>query len=399
MNEKVTALTIAKDNLEILVENVLKMIEENDGNWLKSWRTNSSAFKNHVSGKSYTGGINIAMLIFSCWLKPEIFGIKRSKRYVTFNQAKELNWAFKSETKEMIAKTKELRDLMSKKQAEFMASGKSNKNEETKQLNDELKKLQEEYIKNKVWEEIIFHTTNYYSYELQGKKVYKVYYKVVGPTVIKETKRQLIKDANIENYDFGNIKTEVINKYYNVAPVEYFDGYEPIEEDDDVVETYNHNEKTLTSWDKLEKYLVGENISIRYGGEEAYYDPSKDSIVIPNGFYSEVEALSTTTHEAIHSTGHEKRLNRNINNFFGTDKYAKEELVAEMGSLFFLLDENKADEKTVSNCMAYLKCWIKKVNSGEIKNNLVSAINSAKKAVDFICKYSETKEDSEEDVL
>ena len=43
---------------------------------------------------------------------------------------------------------------------------------------------------------------------------------------------------------------------------------------------------------------------------------------------------STLYHECIHATGHSKRLNRELTGNFGSEDYAKEELVAELGSVF-----------------------------------------------------------------
>jgi len=71
------------------------------------------------------------------------------------------------------------------------------------------------------------------------------------------------------------------------------------------------------------------------GGNRAFYRPSEDKVMVPNrkqfddaeGFYA------TVFHEFVHATGQDTRLGR-VKDWsnFGTDPYAKEELVAEMGS-------------------------------------------------------------------
>lgn len=71
-------------------------------------------------------------------------------------------------------------------------------------------------------------------------------------------------------------------------------------------------------------------------GAKAFYRPSEDKIVLPlksqfrqtDGYYC------VLFHEIGHSTGHPERLNRKLFNFFGTEDYAREELTAEMASVF-----------------------------------------------------------------
>ena len=68
------------------------------------------------------------------------------------------------------------------------------------------------------------------------------------------------------------------------------------------------------------------------GIDRAYYSPSKHFIRLPlrKTFKGEGEYLATVFHEHVHSTG--KELERDMTGDMGTDRYAKEELVAEIGS-------------------------------------------------------------------
>ena len=95
-----------------------------------------------------------------------------------------------------------------------------------------------------------------------------------------------------------------------------------------------------------------------------YYSPVKDEIHVMkredfktlSGYYS------TVTHEIAHSTGAENRLNReNLTKGegFGSVSYAKEELVAEMTSMFIAQEMDlKFDESHYENHAAYLQSWI-----------------------------------------
>ncbi len=70
------------------------------------------------------------------------------------------------------------------------------------------------------------------------------------------------------------------------------------------------------------------------GGDQAYYSIRQDKIFLPpkTAFISDYEYNSTALHELSHATGAANRLNRDIKNRFGTERYAYEELVAEISS-------------------------------------------------------------------
>ena len=85
--------------------------------------------------------------------------------------------------------------------------------------------------------------------------------------------------------------------------------------------------------DQLAKWVV----QPEHGGSRAYYRASTDSIQMPDykQFHTEAGYLSTLAHEMVHSTGHGSRLARGLGgNAFGSDAYAKEELIAELGATF-----------------------------------------------------------------
>ena len=68
---------------------------------------------------------------------------------------------------------------------------------------------------------------------------------------------------------------------------------------------------------------------------EAYYAPARDRIVIPTrDQFSDLDSMARVLlHEQSHATGHPDRLGRKINNRFGSETYAFEELVAELSSM------------------------------------------------------------------
>ena len=99
-------------------------------------------------------------------------------------------------------------------------------------------------------------------------------------------------------------------------------------------------------------------------GDRAFYQPSIDQITMPERhLWQNAEAMyATWAHETVHSTGHESRLKRNLANRFGSQAYAREELVAELGA--FLVCNRLQISSCSENHAAYLQCWIKVLKEG-----------------------------------
>jgi antirestriction protein ArdC len=125
---------------------------------------------------------------------------------------------------------------------------------------------------------------------------------------------------------------------------------------------------------------------ISMGGDRAYYRPSTDEVQLPleKQFHTPEEFYSTAFHELVHSTGHQNRLDRKEvaeSDHFGSDPYAKEELVAELGASF-LCSECNILERTFDNSAGYLSSWIKQLEKNP--KWIISASSKAEKASNFI---------------
>lgn len=112
---------------------------------------------------------------------------------------------------------------------------------------------------------------------------------------------------------------------------------------------------------------------------KAFFSPSKDEINIPSKrkFINGEEFYGTLLHEMAHSTGTEERLNRDLENPFGSDKYAKEELVAELTSA--MIANEMGMYKTIEeNNTAYLNHWMDKLNENpEYIKEILSDVSRA----------------------
>ena len=85
-------------------------------------------------------------------------------------------------------------------------------------------------------------------------------------------------------------------------------------------------------------------------------------------------------HELSHWTGHESRLNRDMCHSFGSQKYAREELIAEVSS--WLLAVTLGTPHEPQNSASYLASWV--CDFKDKPREIYSAISQAQKVVDYL---------------
>ena len=140
------------------------------------------------------------------------------------------------------------------------------------------------------------------------------------------------------------------------------------------------------SIESAENILLNSGAVIEYGFSPVY-SPSMDKIGLPNrdAFTSPAEFYSTAMHELTHWTGHKNRLNRDFTGRFGSQSYAFEELVAELGSAFLNANIGLTGE-TIQNNAAYIDNWLTVLRKD--KNAIFTAASKASEATDFILNLS-----------
>lgn len=189
------------------------------------------------------------------------------------------------------------------------------------------------------------------------------------------------KTKKIEKYCFA--------KYYTVFNSEQCDGI-----DIPAIEP-----KTLSEIEKLgncEAIVEGfeDCPKIQEKEQQAYYNPTRDLINMPKSqsFESSEQYYSVLYHEMIHSCGHSSRLNRKgiaERNFFASEEYSKEELVAELGSAF-LSAISGIELQTKDNSVAYIQGWIKALKGNS--RLIIDAAAAAQKSVDYILRGNKAEE-------
>jgi antirestriction protein ArdC len=130
-----------------------------------------------------------------------------------------------------------------------------------------------------------------------------------------------------------------------------------------------------------EEVIAASGVDFRVSGARAFYVPSEDFVQVPPqpAFFDQINYYRTALHELTHATGHAKRLNRDLTNGFGSKDYAREELIAEMGSAF--LCAALGIVPTVRHA-DYLAAWLEVLR--EDNRAIFRAASAASKAADWL---------------
>ncbi|MFD3240633.1 ArdC family protein [Rahnella perminowiae] len=112
-------------------------------------------------------------------------------------------------------------------------------------------------------------------------------------------------------------------------------------------------------------------------GQNAFFAPSTDEIHLPERrlFSDAVNFYATGLHELVHWSGAKSRLNREMKGKFGSEGYAFEELIAELGSAFLVADLGIAGEVQHES---YIASWLKALKND--KRYIFKAASAASKA-------------------
>lgn len=127
--------------------------------------------------------------------------------------------------------------------------------------------------------------------------------------------------------------------------------------------------------------IAASGVPVRIGGNEAFYSPGRDLVVVPPqaAFFEPINWYRTALHELTHATGHPARLARDLSNGFGTPGYAREELIAEMGAAF--LCAALGIEPTVRHA-DYLGAWLDVLRADA--RAIFRAASAASRAADWL---------------
>jgi antirestriction protein ArdC len=143
---------------------------------------------------------------------------------------------------------------------------------------------------------------------------------------------------------------------------------------------------------KAEAFAAATTAIIEEGGERACYIPSQDMIRMPDRrrftgtqTSSPAEAYySTLCHELVHWSGAKSRLDRDLEHRFGSEAYAIEELIAELGAAFLCGDLGITQEPREDHA-CYIKNWLTVLKND--KKAIFTAASKASQASNFLINH------------
>jgi antirestriction protein ArdC len=135
---------------------------------------------------------------------------------------------------------------------------------------------------------------------------------------------------------------------------------------------------------RADEFLSASKADIRHGGDRAYYAIHPDYVQMPpfEAFRDPVSYYATLSHELTHWTRHPSRLDRDFGRKrYGDEGYAREELVAELGSAFLCADLDLTPELRPDHA-AYIASWLDVLRHD--KRFIFTAASHAQRAADYL---------------
>ena len=166
---------------------------------------------------------------------------------------------------------------------------------------------------------------------------------------------------------------------YWVFNAEQVDGYAPAE-----VPKASKEERI----ESAEAFFHRVGIDVQPGGNRAFYQPATDSVHMPpfEAFKEPLFYYSVLCHETTHWSGAEHRLKRDLSGRFGSESYAIEELIAELGAAFLCAELGLPTDPREDHA-PYIPSWLKVLKSD--KRAIFTAAAKAQRAADSIPKRAD----------
>lgn len=174
-------------------------------------------------------------------------------------------------------------------------------------------------------------------------------------------------------------KARFVARAYNVFNADQVDGYEA-----PVVPVLSEAERIA----RAERFFAAIPASITYTESTPCFIPSTDAVqMMPFGrFKTAAGYYSVLAHELTHWTGAKTRLDRDLTGRFGSDSYAVEELVAELGAAF-IAGQLQLPSDPRKDYAPYIASWLKVLKSDS--RAIFTAAGKAQAAADYLSGFSQ----------
>ncbi|SIR34269.1 Antirestriction protein ArdC [Rhizobium sp. RU35A] len=132
-----------------------------------------------------------------------------------------------------------------------------------------------------------------------------------------------------------------------------------------------------------EAFISNLGIKTEFGGSEAYYRPSEDTVFMPafTSFRDPASFYGVWLHEDGHASGAKHRLDRDLSSRFGSAAYAAEECCVEILSGLVLADLGIAHHPRPDHA-AYIASWLKVLKDDP--RAIFTAASKAQQAADWM---------------
>ncbi len=178
-------------------------------------------------------------------------------------------------------------------------------------------------------------------------------------------------------------RARFVARAYNVFNADQVDGYEAL-----AVPVLSEEERVGAA----DRFFASIPAKIEFGGGTACYAPSLDMVRMPEfaSFETATAFYSVLAHELTHWSGAKTRLDRDLSGRFGSDAYAMEELVAELGAAFIAGQLSLPSDPRRDNA-PYIASWLK-VLKGDSRA-IFAAASKAQAAADYLASFQEVEEE------
>ena len=184
--------------------------------------------------------------------------------------------------------------------------------------------------------------------------------------------------------DESEDRTRHYLKKYVVFNVEQIDGLDMAKYPVPVVEIKNRDQRDP----ELDASFARYPVPYAEGGSSAFYQPREDRIQMPafGDFVSGNAFYATLAHEAIHSTGHPDRLDRDSLRKYGESEEIRafEELIAEVGAAMLCAQLGMEPTEREDHA-AYVADWLKALRGD--KRAIFRAATAAQSASELVLSH------------
>ena len=185
-----------------------------------------------------------------------------------------------------------------------------------------------------------------------------------------------LKGSDTEDGD-DEQRARFVARGYNVFNADQVDGFEAL-----AIPVLPESERI----DAAEMFFARVPAKITHGAEVPCFVPSFDEVrMVPFSRFKSASAYyGVLAHELTHWSGAEERLNRDLSVRFGSEAYAMEELIAELGAAFIggrlaLPSEPRTDHAP------YIASWLKALTNDS--RAIFAAASKAQAAADYLASF------------